>query len=121
MERVVLVGAPLKSLREGIAKEHLDELTRLTDTAGGQVVDIVRQRIDAPHPRFYVGKGKVFADTNGIHRGGKAISGHRNTIYVRFSADSAYDCRANELEIEHPEGYDELCPAARWAVDIWRD
>ena len=59
MERAVLVGAPLKTLDEGIAKEHLEELTRLTDTAGGQVVDIVRQRIDAPHPRFYVGKGKV--------------------------------------------------------------
>ena len=55
----MLVGAPLKSLHEGIAQEHLEELTRLTDTAGGQVVDIVRQRIDAPHPRFYVGKGKV--------------------------------------------------------------
>ena len=55
----MLVGAPLKSLHEGIAREHLEELTRLTDTAGGQVVDIVRQRIDAPHPRFYVGKGKV--------------------------------------------------------------
>ena len=59
VERAVLVGAPLKSLHEGIAQEHLEELTRLTDTAGGQVVDIVRQRIDAPHPRFYVGKGKV--------------------------------------------------------------
>ena len=55
----MLVGAPLKSLHEGIAQEHLEELTRLTDTAGGQVVDIVRQRIDAPNPRFYVGKGKV--------------------------------------------------------------
>ena len=31
----------------------------MTDTAGGQVVDIVRQRIDAPHSRFYIGKGKV--------------------------------------------------------------
>ena len=53
------MGAPLKSLDEGVAQEHLEELTRLTDTAGGEVVDIVRQRIDAPHPRFYVGKGKV--------------------------------------------------------------
>ena len=55
----MLVGASLKSLGEGIAEEHLEELTRLTDTAGGQVVDIVRQRIDAPHPRYFVGKGKV--------------------------------------------------------------
>ena len=55
----MLVGAPLKSLDEGAAQEHLEELARLTDTAGGQVVDVVRQRIDAPHPRFYIGKGKV--------------------------------------------------------------
>jgi len=59
VERVVLVGAPLKTLPEGVAQEHLEELTRLTDTAGGQVVDVVRQRLDAPHPRFYIGKGKV--------------------------------------------------------------
>ncbi len=55
----MLVGAPLKTLNERIAQEHLEELTRLTDTAGGEVVDIVRQRIDAPHPRTYIGKGKV--------------------------------------------------------------
>jgi len=59
VDRAVLVGAPLKTLDEGIAQEHLEELTRLTHTAGGQVVDIVRQRIDAPHSRFYIGKGKV--------------------------------------------------------------
>ena len=59
MDRAVLVGAPLKTLDEDIAQEHLEELTRLTDTAGGQVVDVVRQRIEAPHPRFYIGKGKV--------------------------------------------------------------
>ena len=59
VDRAVLVGAPLKTLDEGIAREHLEELTRLTDTAGGQVVDVVRQRIETPHSRFYIGKGKV--------------------------------------------------------------
>ena len=59
MDRVVLVGAPLKTLDERTAQEHLEELTRLTDTAGGHVVDIVHQRINAPHSRFYIGKGKV--------------------------------------------------------------
>jgi GTP-binding protein HflX len=59
LDRVVLVGAPLKTLDERTAQEHLEELTRLTDTAGGHVVDIVHQRINAPHSRFYIGKGKV--------------------------------------------------------------
>lgn len=59
VDRAVLVGAPLKTLDERVAQEHLEELTRLTDTAGGEVVDVVRQWIDAPHPRFYIGQGKV--------------------------------------------------------------
>jgi GTP-binding protein HflX len=42
-----------------IAEEHLLELGRLTDTAGGEVAAIVRQRVEAPHPRFYIGEGKA--------------------------------------------------------------
>ena len=59
VDRAVLVGAPPKALDDRVALEHLEELARLTDTAGGEVVDVVRQRIDAPHPRFYIGSGKA--------------------------------------------------------------
>jgi len=59
VDRTVLVGAPIKTLDERVVLEHLEELTRLTDTAGGEVVGVVRQWIDAPHPRFYIGQGKV--------------------------------------------------------------
>ena len=59
MDRAVLVGAPPKQLDPRLADEHLEELARLTDTAGGRVAAVVRQRIDAPHPRFYIGEGKA--------------------------------------------------------------
>jgi GTPase len=59
VDRAVLVGAPDRSLSRGLADEHLEELGRLTDTAGGQVVGTIVQRIDTPHPRFYVGEGKA--------------------------------------------------------------
>ena len=59
MDRVVLVGAPDRNLPRHLAEEHLEELTRLTDTAGGEVVGTIVQRIDRPHPRFYVGEGKA--------------------------------------------------------------
>ena len=59
MDRVVLVGAPDRKLPRHLAEEHLEELTRLTDTAGGEVVGTIVQRIDRPHPRFYVGEGKA--------------------------------------------------------------
>ena len=39
--------------------EHLEELSRLTDTAGGEVVGKLVQRIDAPNPAYYVGEGKA--------------------------------------------------------------
>ena len=39
--------------------EHLEELTRLVDTAGGVVVGEVTQHIDKPNPATYLGKGKV--------------------------------------------------------------
>ena len=59
VDRAVLVGAHRKSLDDRVALEHLEELSRLTDTAGGEVVGVLRQRIDKPHPRFYIGKGKT--------------------------------------------------------------
>jgi GTP-binding protein HflX len=54
------VGAPLK--RAGARKsldEHLKELERLADTAGAEVVGILTQQLDRPHPGTYLGKGKI--------------------------------------------------------------
>jgi len=59
VERAVLVGAPRGDLEARLMEEHLGELVRLTDTAGGKVVGTLTQRISKPNPRFYVGKGKA--------------------------------------------------------------
>lgn len=40
-------------------EEHVDELRRLTDTAGGLVVGELTQRIAAPTASTYIGSGKV--------------------------------------------------------------
>ncbi|HEX2190408.1 MAG TPA: GTPase HflX, partial [Longimicrobiaceae bacterium] len=58
-ERAVLVGAPEKGLPQQLADEHLEELGRLTDTAGPEVVGTLTQKIDRPNPRFYIGEGKA--------------------------------------------------------------
>lgn len=39
--------------------EHLEELARLADTAGAQVVGTLTQQLDRPHPATYLGTGKV--------------------------------------------------------------
>jgi GTPase len=41
------------------ADEHLVELGRLADTAGARVVGTLQQRLDSPHPKFFIGEGKV--------------------------------------------------------------
>lgn len=59
VERAVLVGAPFRQEDARVVDEHMEELQRLTDTAGGDVVGVLVQRIEAPTPQFYIGKGKV--------------------------------------------------------------
>lgn len=39
--------------------EHLDELARLVDTAGAEVIGRISQQIAAPTPAFLIGEGKV--------------------------------------------------------------
>jgi GTPase len=39
--------------------EHLDELGRLADTAGAEIVGRTFQRVEAPTPNLYLGQGKV--------------------------------------------------------------
>ena len=58
-ERVILVSAPVRTVALREVEEHLEELAQLTDTAGAAVHGTLTQRIDAPHPRFYIGEGKV--------------------------------------------------------------
>jgi GTPase len=55
----LLVAAPLKSAPPQETDEHLEELERLADTAGALVVGTLQQRLDSPHPKFYIGEGKV--------------------------------------------------------------
>jgi len=60
IERVVLVAAPRKGSPDARhVTEHLEELTRLVDTAGAEVVGRVSQHIVSPNPATLIGEGKV--------------------------------------------------------------
>ncbi|PKQ10341.1 MAG: GTPase HflX [Actinobacteria bacterium HGW-Actinobacteria-9] len=57
-ERAILVGVDLN--RPGWPlEEDLAELARLADTAGADVVATITQRLDRPHPKTFVGSGKI--------------------------------------------------------------
>lgn len=58
-ERAVLVGLITASQNEQKSKEYLDELAFLTETSGATPVRRFSQRLDYPHPRTFVGEGKL--------------------------------------------------------------
>ena len=55
----MLVCAPGPETNAQGVHEHMSELTSLTDTAGAEIVGTLKQRIDTPHPAYYIGTGKV--------------------------------------------------------------
>ncbi len=56
----MLVAAPRKGSPDARhVEEHLEELTRLVDTAGAEVVGRVSQHIASPNPATLIGEGKV--------------------------------------------------------------
>jgi GTPase len=56
-ERVLLVGVANRATPRALAEEHLDELARLAETAGGEVVGRFVQERASPDPATYIGKG----------------------------------------------------------------
>ncbi|MBD1922984.1 GTPase HflX [Microcoleus sp. FACHB-831] len=58
-DRVLLVGLMTEGMTALQFQDGLEELARLVDTAGGQVLDTLRQKRPRPHPQTVVGEGKV--------------------------------------------------------------
>jgi GTP-binding protein HflX len=58
-ENAIAVALVLPDLTRGVAEEHLSELEKLIETAGGVVVDRVFARRPRPDPATYVGSGKA--------------------------------------------------------------
>ena len=59
VDRAVLVGIDRGGARAWSLDESLDELERLADTAGAQVVARLTQKMGAPDSRTFIGKGKL--------------------------------------------------------------
>ncbi len=60
VEQVLLVGVGGRvSNHDWSVTDSLEELSHLAKTAGTRVVGTLTQRLDAPSPSYYVGKGKI--------------------------------------------------------------
>ncbi len=59
LEKTVLIGVITRDQNEDKSNEYLDELEFLTYTAGGEVIKRYTQKLDKPHPKTFIGKGKM--------------------------------------------------------------
>jgi GTPase len=70
-EKAVLIGVITQLQNEAKSDEYLDELEFLTATAGGVVVKRFVQKMERPHPKTFLGTGKLeevkaYIDSNHI-------------------------------------------------------
>jgi GTP-binding protein HflX len=59
LENVIAVGLILPDLARSVAEEHLEELAKLVESAGGVVAEKVFAKRQAPDPKTFVGSGKA--------------------------------------------------------------
>ncbi len=58
-ETAVLVGVITSDQSEEMAREYLEELAFLAETAGAETRAVFTQRLDVPHPKTFIGSGKL--------------------------------------------------------------
>jgi GTP-binding protein HflX len=72
-ETAVIVGLINRSQSEETAKEYLDELEFLADTAGAKVLKRYTQRLEHPDSRTFIGAGKLIEVRNFVLENGVDI------------------------------------------------
>ena len=63
-EKAILIGIINSVQSEIIVNEYLNELSFLTETAGGYVSKRFIQRVDKPNPKTFIGSGKILEIQN---------------------------------------------------------
>jgi GTP-binding protein HflX len=58
-DRVLLIGVKTDNISPLEFEDQIAELGRLVNTAGGQVLNVLRQKRSRPHPQTVVGEGKI--------------------------------------------------------------
>ena len=91
-DRVLLVGLMTEDMSPQRFQDSLEELARLVESAGGEVVETVQQKRSRPHPQTVVGQGKIEEITLRAHKHGANL--------IVFNRDiSASQARNLETEI----------------------
>jgi len=94
-DRALLVGVATRSVPRTVVEEHLDELERLLDTAGGVAVGRFVKERASPDPATFIGKGAV------EEIGGEA---RENAASLVIFDDELSPAQARNLESRWGEG-----------------
>ena len=68
IERAVLIGVITQEQKEDQVEEYLDELAFLAETAGAETVKRFTQKLAKPHPKTFVGTGKLQDIVNYVNK-----------------------------------------------------
>ena len=90
-EKAILVGVIHGNLDEKKVNQHLDELSLLTETAGGEVVGCIKQKLNRINPSYFIGTGKAKEVIN--------IAKEQNASIIIFD---------DELSPSHVKNYNKL-------------
>ncbi|EDO27833.1 predicted protein, partial [Nematostella vectensis] len=94
-EKAVLIGVITQHQDENQLEEYLDELEFLTLTAGGKAVKRFTQKLEKPHPKTFIGAGKLedvrsYIETHDI---GTAIFDDELSPAQLRNIEKALDCK----------------------------
>src|SRR4051794_11407853 len=94
-DKVIAIGLILPDLTRIVAEEHLEELTKLIETAGSSVVARVFGKRQKPDPGTFIGSGKAEEI--------KSLAKKHNATLIVFDDDlSPAQVRNLEKIIEKP-------------------
>ncbi|WP_139957439.1 GTPase HflX [Flavicella sediminum] len=94
-EKAVLIGVVTQLQDEDQSKEFLDELEFLVNTAGGVSIKRFTQKLEKPHPKTFIGSGKLedvkrYIDT---HHVGTAIFDDELSPAQLRNIEKVLDCK----------------------------
>lgn len=58
-QRVLVIGVQTQEMDDELFATLINEMTALTETAGGEVIQTITQKLAKPNPRSLVGSGKI--------------------------------------------------------------
>ncbi|MFC2109004.1 GTPase HflX [Bacteroidota bacterium] len=94
-EKAVLIGVVTQLQDEDQSKEFLDELEFLVNTAGGVSIKRFTQKLEKPHPKTFIGSGKLedvkrYIDTHNV---GTAIFDDELSPAQLRNIEKVLDCK----------------------------